>query len=179
MSVTFMLPREFRVVTRADEELARSQPCPTCGGHDRYATVETPVEADHDCALCYGDGGNMEAVSAVYGRQATEDGEFNVANGNAIYIVQDLLNLSCEEVYGGSIDPSTALMRLAVVFDTASGVIEPSTSQAVRLTAEGVGLGCTVVNMGRSQRQIDSYAERLRRLAEIAIERGAPEIYWG
>ena len=28
MSVTFMLPREFRVVTRTDEELARSQPHP-------------------------------------------------------------------------------------------------------------------------------------------------------
>ena len=179
MSVTFMLPREFRVITRADEELARAQPCPTCGGHDRYSTVSTPVEANPDCDLCYGDGGDHDAISAVEGRKAVEDGEMNVANSNAIYIVQDLLNLSCEEVYGGSLDPSTVLMKLAVLFSTANGVQERTEGQAVRLTAEGVGLGCKFINMGRSERQIDSYVDRLRKLAEIAVERGAPEIVWG
>lgn len=179
MSVTFSLPREFRAVTRADYEAALTTPCPECKGHERFAPVENRIIPNPECDTCYGDGGSMEAMDAYFAREASEDGEFNVANGNAAYIVQDLLNLSSEEVYGGSLDPATVLMRLAVIFDTSKGVEEPSTSQAVRLTAEGVGLGCTVVNLGRSQRQCDSYVSRLRRLAELAVERGAPEIIWG
>jgi len=179
MSVTFMLPCEFRAVTRADEETARAQPCPACGGHDVYSTVVDKVQADHDCDSCYGDGGDHDAISAVAVRMGTVDGEFNVANGNATFIVQDLLNLPCEDVYGGSLDPSMVLARLAVLFNTANGVVERTEGQAVRLTPEGVSLGCKFINMGRSQDQIDSYVERLRRLAEIAVERGSPEIFWG
>jgi hypothetical protein len=149
-----------------------------CGGHDYHASVPTPVAADQDCDSCYGYGGESEARASLAAREAVEDGEFNVANGNAVYIVQDLLNLSCEEVYGGELHPAMVLSRLGFT-NTTSGVVEPSESQAVRLTAEGVGLGCRFVHMGRSQSQCDSYVERLRRLAEIAIERGAPSIVWG
>lgn len=179
MSVTFGLPREFRAVTRADYERAFSRPCPECGGHNTYAPIENRSEADIDCGTCHGYGGDYEAETAYFAREAQDDGELNVANANAAYIVQDLLNLSHTEVYGGSIDPSTVLMRPAVVFNPAAGVVQPSESQAVRIDASGVGLGCRVINCGRSERQIDSYIERLRRLAELAIERGAPSIVWG
>ena len=179
MSVTFMLPREYRAVTREDYTRAISQPCPSCGGHNMHAPVENKTDANIDCGDCYGYGGDRRAEDAYWARESDEDGEFNVANGNAIYIVQELLNLPHTEVYGGSVEPTTVLMRLAVVFDTARGVVQPSESQAVRIDANGVGLGCRVFNAGRSERQIDSYITRLRRLAEIAIERGAPEIVWG
>jgi hypothetical protein len=180
MSVTFSLPREFRVVTQEDHKRARAVPCPGCGGHDRYAELAIPrVEGDHNCDTCYGDGGNHDVIGAVYGRDAREDGEFNVADGNAAYIVQDLLNLRGEEAYGGALAPHLILSRLATVFDTANGVEEGSETQGVILTADGVAPGATVINCGRSQRQCDSYVSRLRRLAEIAQERGAPEIIWG
>ena len=179
MSVTFMLPREFRTVTQEERTRVRLLPCSTCGGHDDYCGAPNSTAPNLDCEDCQGYGGDHDAKGDLYLRDSRDDGEFNVASANARYIVQDLLNLSCEEVDGGSLDPTTVLMRCATVFDTSRGIEQPSTSQGVRLTAEGVGLGCMVVNAGRSQRQCDSYVDRLRRLAEIALERGAPEIYWG
>lgn len=174
MSVTFMLPEKFRAVTSADIKAVRNLCCPDCGGNLYVA----PNSADHDCKSCLGYGGDRQAEEALDEREALEDGEFNVANGNAAYIVQDLLNLSSEEVYGGSLHPAMVLSRLGFT-NTAAGVVEPSESQGVRLTAEGVSLGCRYINMGRSQEQCDSYITRLRRLAEIAIEREAPSIVWG
>lgn len=179
MSVTFMLPREYRAVTRADYERAFSQPCPGCGGHNTHAPVEDRREADLDCGICHGYGGDYEAETAYFAREAQDDGEVNVANANAAYIVQDLLNLPHTEVYGGSLDPSTVLMRLAVVFNPGAGVVERSESQAVRLDENGVSLGCRTINMGRTESQVESYIARLRRLAELAIARGAPSIVWG
>jgi hypothetical protein len=177
MSVTFMLPREFRAVTQADRQLVRSLPCPACDGRDRYLGTAV-TQPDPDCRACHGFGGDRQAEDALAEREATEDGEFNVANGNAAYIVQDLLNLPCEEVYGGSIHPAMVLSRLGYV-DTAAGVEQPNKSQAVHLTSEGVSLGCMIFSGGRSQRQCNSYVTRLRRLAEIAIERNSPSIVWG
>jgi len=179
MSVTFGLPREYRGVTRKDFERVYSLPCPDCGGHNTYAQIAEKVEADLDCDKCYGMGGDHNAESALYAREADEDGEMNVANANAIYIVQDILNLPHTEVYGGSIEPTALIMRLAVYFDPSRGVVDPSESQAVRLSSEGVSLGCRVINCGRTSRQVDSYISRLRRLADIAIERGAPAVVWG
>ena len=177
MSVTFSLEHGFEAVTRADREAINALPCPECGGQNRYG-VSDPVEADIDCGSCYGYGGDTEAENRLHGREGNEDGEFNVANGNAQYIVQDLLNLSCEEVYGGSVAPYEVLTRLSFT-NAGGGVIPPSESQAVRIDENGVDLGCRVINFGRSERQIDSYISRLRRLAEIAVERGAPSIVWG
>ena len=179
MGVTFMLPGEFREVTRAEHTSALNTPCPDCGGHDTYAPLEKRTNADPECHTCYGDGGSMKAMDAYFARQSDVDGEFNVANANAAFIVQEILNLSHQEVYGGSLDPATVLMRLAVYFDPSKGVEAPSETQAVRLTMEGVGLGCTVLNMGRSQTQVERYLHSLRKLAELAVERGSPEIYWG
>lgn len=179
MSVTFMLPSEFRVVTRDDVERARALKCPICEGHDIYGQGENKIVPQPDCDHCGGGGGNFDALNAVYERQAIEDGEFNVANANAIYIVQDLLNLPHTEVYGGSVEAHEVLTRLAVVFNIEAGVVAPSEGQAVRLSEEGVSLGCRVINGGRSLSQCERYVESLRRLAEIALERGAPEIYWG
>lgn len=174
MSVTFMLPCEFRKVTREEHERTQALACLDCGGNLYVA----PLSADHDCDSCYGYGGDTEAQDALKEREATEDGEFNVANANAIYIVQDLLNMSGEDIYCGSLHPALVLSRLGFT-NTAGGVVDPSEGQAVKLTPEGVSLGCKYINAGRSQRQCDSYVVRLRKLAEIAIERGAPEIRWG
>lgn len=177
MSITFMLPHEFRSVTRADREAVYRLPCPSCGGTSPYGDAER-VEADIDCDSCYGHGGDTSAEMALMDREAADDSEMNVSNGNAVYIVRDILNLTSEDVNGGSLDPSTILLRTSYV-NTTDGVEAESEAQAVHLSEEGVSLGCRVINMGRTLRQCDSYVLRLRRLAEMAIERGAPSIHWG
>jgi hypothetical protein len=154
MSVTFGLPHGFESVTRADREAAYSLPCPECGGQGPYGVTD-PVQPDHDCGSCLGYGGDTAAQDALFAREADSDGEFNVANGNAAYIVQDILNLPDEEVYGGSIEPHMVLVRLATAGVFAqNGVREPSESQAIRIDENGVGLGCQVIDCGRSLRQV-------------------------
>ena len=180
MSVTFSLPRGFESITDADREAVRRSPCPECGGQRDYCGVTDPAKPSRGCSNCHGYGGDTEAEGSLYEREATEDGGFNVANGNAACIVQDLLNLSCEEVYSGSVDPATALTRLAAAGLFAQrSVREPSESCGVVLTSEGVSDGCRMIECGRSLEQVESYVVRLRHLAKIAVERGAPSIIWG
>ena len=179
MSVTFSLPHGFEATTRAEREAVYALPCPECGGHNPYGPPN-PVTASNDCGTCFGHGGDTDAETAFYARETDVDCGFNVANGNAAYIVQDLLNLPDEEVYDGSIEPHMVLMRLAVAGAFAqNGVREPSESRGVILTPEGVSDGCRVIDGGRSLEAVESYIVRLRRLAEVAIERGAPSIVWG
>ena len=104
-------------------------------------------------------------------------GDFNVANGNGLWILQSILGLP--PTYGGSVSPTVALMRCNAFLNPESGVEEPRCEQAVKLSADGVGLGPVVCYGGRSLEQIESYVERLKRLATIALDRGAPEIHWG
>ena len=113
------------------------------------------------------------ACEDCYWAIRAEDGEFNVANTNGLFIVRDILDLDLD--YYGEVMPSTVLMRLGVW--AGDGVIEPSTRQGVRLTPSGVGLGATVINGGRSKEQVNRYISQLRRLAELAIERGC-NIRW-
>ena len=63
--------------------------------------------------------------------------------------------------------------------DPSKGVEAATCEQAVRLDENGVGLGPTVCYGGRSLEQIESYIDRLTRLATLALERGAPVIHWG
>jgi len=178
MSVTFGLPAEFRSVTSADWDRVLGLPCPECGGHDPYGGVKEPHEADADCNSCMGMGGDWPQRNALEAREQRDDGEFNVSNANARYIVRELLGLGAEDVHCGSIGPTTVLMRTTHV-EPARGAVAPSESRGVHITSEGVGPGCRVIDMGRSAGQCASYVTRLRRLAEIAIERGAPSITWG
>ena len=166
MSVTFSLPREFVQTPRMAEAS-----CPSCRG-------KTSRDSDIDCESCMGYGGDTAAEDAYFKSLAELDGEFNVANGNATFILREVLNMPEAECYG-SIDPSTVLMRVATFFDLSSGVVEPSQERAVILTEEGVSEGATVIDCGRSLDQVERYVASLKRLAEIAIERGAPVIQWG
>jgi len=177
VSVTFGLPTGFRSVTRDDWERVRALPCPACGGHEDPRR-EDYREADIDCDSCMGLGGDWPAIRELEARSQKDDGEMNVSNLNALYIVRELLGVGPEDVFGGCIDPTTVLMRTAYV-DAARGAVAPSEEQGIHLSAEGVGPGCRVIDAGRSSAQCASYVARLRRLAEIAIERGAPSIVWG
>ena len=111
-------------------------------------------------------------------QSAELDGEFNVANSNAHYILSEILNLGSDVEAWGSIDPSTVLMRTSYV-NVDTGVTPERVSQGTYIDDNGVGPGCALLDMGRHRGQVESYVTRLRRLAEIAIEREAPEILWG
>lgn len=176
MSITFFLPSEFCSVTDEDRSLAHLAACPECKGQGRF-TADSAIPSP-DCETCFGYGGNQDVEEALLVRRATEDGEFNVANGNGAYIVQDILNLSCDEVYGGSVAPHEILTKLSYI-NTSAGVLAATEDQGVHLSEEGVSLGAKVFNFGRSESQCERYVENLHRLATIAIEKGAPMIHWG
>jgi len=159
MSMTFSLPRRF---TKVGRRLITS--CVACGG-DIYGK-QTPAL---DCESCLGYGGDKDAEDAHQNRIASIDGEFNVANTNGLFILEEVLNLEAD--YCGEVWPSVVLSRLAAYYNPESGVIDPSEEQGVILTSEGVAPGATVINCGRSLRQVESYVARLKYLAEIAIER--------
>lgn len=178
MSVTFSLPRGFETVSADERQAAYAAPCPACGG--QTVSSQAAIRPDPGCGNCMGYGGDTGAELRLAVREAECDGTFNVANGNAAFIVQDVLNLPCEAVEYGAIDPATLLQRLAV-FEPflANGVQAPSQEQAVVITDDGVDVGATFINCGRSLDQIEGYVRRLRLLAERALERGAPEVVWG
>jgi len=123
---------------------------------------------------------DFDAYDAYLESKCRIDGEFNVANGNAYYILQEILNMGGAEVECyGSLPTTTVLMRVSLFLRAEAGVVKASESQAVRMDENGVGLGCKVIDCGRTLGQIESYVSRLKKLAEIAAERGAPEIQWG
>jgi hypothetical protein len=166
MSITFSLPQQF---TRAGRRLITS--CVACGG-DIYGK-QTPAQ---DCESCLGYGGDTEAENNHLDRVAEIDGEFNVANGNGCFILRDILNIHNVSSWG-DVPPSTVLQRIATYYNPESGVTETTEEQGVVLTSEGVAPGATVIRCGRSLRQVESYVSRLKRLAEIAVERGC-NIQW-
>jgi hypothetical protein len=171
MSVTFSLDRESNYPYPSPDL------CPKCGG----AAWGEP-RADRECARCDGYGGDREAWLKADDLRAEREGEFNVANTNARFILSELLNVSTADGLYGSLDAGTAAIRLATsAYKTADGtfgVREASETQSVRVSAEGVSLGPTVVDCGRSADQVVRYVEALERLVEIAQSEGCG-INWG
>ncbi len=179
MSITFSLPTEF--TSETEDRALFAVPCAKCGGHNRYAQLDgTPrVEMDPDCPTCMGYGGDQDSEAAYWERRHHGDGEFNVSNYNGMWILRDVLNFGSEADYCGTVSPTTVMMRCATFLNLEGGVVEPSCEQGVKLTPEGVSMGAMVCHGGRSLDQIESYVFRLKRLATLALERGASVIQWG
>lgn len=170
MSVTFSLDRETQF------PYPNPDICPGCGG----AAWGEP-RANRDCDTCEGYGGDAEAWRKVDTLRSELEGEFNVANTNARFILGELLNVPTHEGLYGSLDGATAAMRLATSaykVDGTFGVRVQSEEQAVHLSDAGVSLGATVIDCGRSADQIAGYVEALTRLVEIATDEGCG-IAWG
>lgn len=144
--------------------------CPKCGAQSgvRHGTVACDYQAADDQYPCDG-----------YGPTPPQTG-MNVANGNAAAILFDLLGYGREEVdcYGGTLDPSDVLRRLATAEGRAAGLVRaPSESRGVYLDANGVGAGALMVDCGRSASQVDRYIERLREMATRAVAEGRAITY--
>jgi len=107
--------------------------------------------------------------------------EMNVANGNAISILRDLLGLPVPRDLCGELDPTDLLLRLAMAGSRVHNVVRPTTvsRETVVLTAEGVDVrqGPTVIECGVSPRQADSCVERLRVIAEKARDMGRTVLF--
>lgn len=175
MSVTFSLQPGYVTEDRSFMQA----PCPECGGHNPYVTLPAGVErvpASVACGSCHGYGGDSAKEDAYYAR-LEEQGSLNVANANAAYIVREILNLSEEHIYNGSIDPQELLFKLSLVWNPEAGVVAPSEETWVRLTQDGVG-ECRTINCGRSLDQIGRYLSQLRKLGELALEHGC-KVVWG
>ena len=175
MSVTFQLGRPTKFPHKTSL-------CRGCNGSDDPSArfSDGPNKSNYDCGDCLGFGGDTSVQNAIEDARATLEGEFNVANANADFILRAVLNLADEEAddCAGSLNPSIILQRIATFTDPSRGEVLPTSTQAVRLSAEGVGLGVTFINAGRTVAQVESYLMRLKRLAEIALAEGV-EVTWG
>ena len=174
MSITFRLGRP----TKFPHTFSL---CPLCQGTDDYILREAGLNLPGvDCADCFGYGGSTAVQNSIEDARSRLEGEFNVANANADFILRAVLNLADKEAddCAGSLNPSIILQRIATFTDPSRGEVLPTSTQAVRLSAEGVGLGVTFINAGRTVAQVESYLVRLKRLAEIALAEGA-EVTWG
>ena len=104
--------------------------------------------------------------------------EMNVANGSAAIILFDVLGYGRTDVeLWGELNPSDVLRRLSVV-DPATHTTEGQETQAVRVDANGVGLGCRVIECGYPLERIMRYTTTLQLMAEQAEQRGE-EISYG
>jgi len=120
-----------------------------------------------------------EARCIVMAQREDVEGEFNVANANARYIVEALLGEEFD--YCGSLDATTAAQRLSIALAMGAedaGVVTPTDDGGVRLTLDGVGVGSRNIDCGRSAAQVSGYAGAVAHLVEIAQARGCG-IQWG
>jgi len=175
MSVTFQLHPAYQTVTKERHLAVLQLPCPDCGGTGPYVTQER-IEADPNCPVCLGHGGDSAAEKALL--DSAHDGEFTVTNANARYIISDLLGLPGADIDDGSI-ASDAVLRALAISGPFKGVVDSRVEQSVRISMEGVSDGPTIHHGGRSLDQCERYISKLRALAELAIKRGAPQIVWG
>lgn len=112
-----------------------------------------------------------EELDAYFGA-LSDMGEFNVANGNARYILKDLLRMGDEQELYGSMDQAEFQFRLSLIEPMAVvGGIEP--------TEQFIGAGGMTMHLcGRTVDQCERYAASLVRLGKLAEEYGCG-IRWG
>ena len=155
-------------------EFPTDSTCPACKGTARY---NEGAEPDMDCPKCMGYGGNTAAEENYFDQKSLVDGEFNVANGNAAFILRDVLGTDGEPY--GSMDADLVLLKVSAFTDAQSGVLETVTHErGVIVDEEGVRPSLTVINCGRTLRQVQSYLDRLADLAVICQSRGE-KVTWG
>lgn len=144
----------------------------------RVAAGEDPGQVSFDvysnyeregwCDGCYDAGGD---------RERQEERQLNVANANAIHILRDLLGQDAEKDLSGSLDPEAVLRALSVPGDLGRHAEEPSEHQGVHISDQGIGPGATIMNMGRSEEQVNRYVEQLRAMAARALKMGEKIVY--
>jgi hypothetical protein len=149
-----------------------------------YVRVE-PTDFAHDlcegegCEDCYWDGVDFGAFDAA--ERAANPFDINLANANAYAVLRTMFNVAIDDdAYCGHIEPWEAETRLRafLALDGAASLVKaPKSEQAVKLSMEGVSLGCVVHDCGRSTRQVDSYVERFQKLVNEAVRLGC-RIVW-
>jgi len=142
-------------------------PCPDCDCKNRaYGGEEPPV----DCPECFGYGGDTEAEDR-YWAQVAGDGHLSLHSGNAAIVLEWLQEV--EQGCYGSLDATTALLRLHSAFDIESSAKAPSESGGEPiLTAEGVGMSCKIFNGGVTAERLRTIHTTLVNFCERAVEAG-------
>jgi len=123
---------------------------------------------DRESRVPYPFGGDAEPTEEevdAYFSALAEEGEFNVANGNAVYILRDILKTDGEMC--GSMTADDLALRLSMVDDfSVAGGIKPTT------------LSARMFNFGRTYDQCERYVRSLVRLSKLALAEGVG-IRWG
>ena len=109
-----------------------------------------------------------EAIEAYYAA-CEAFGEFNVGNGNAVYILRDILGLpgDFEEICYGEMDADTLGFRLSM--------LDPLSTVGGMAPASQDGI---VINCGRTLAQCERYVRSLIKLCSLAEGFGCG-IRWG
>lgn len=157
MSVTFSV--------KVEKERKTPAPCPKCGaGNGTYGDPSCDQKMP-DGYECFGYGDTSNGVPTEL--------EMNVANASAKLILREILNFGAKEkdIYGGTLDPTDVLIRLTTAEYRISSLVRPTTeTQGVILTENGVAPGCKVVECGMNEERLQGYVDKLRILANKAIE---------
>ena len=112
-------------------------------------------------------GDPTESELDAYFEERASWGEFNVANGNAAYIIRDLLGLSIEDGLWGGMDGDAFRFRLSQLSEMdVVGGIAPTEK------------GRNFVSFGRTVDQCERYLRALVKLAKLS-ERHECGITWG
>jgi hypothetical protein len=101
----------------------------------------------------------------------TQAPEMNVSNSNARMILQDLLNLPSDELYG-SISAQELLMKIG-------GISDFNKQMMLQAPSVDKGKGATIYHGGVDEDQIERYLSTLEKMARWAMENDYNEIQWG
>lgn len=134
--------------------------CPDCGA--RYGQAGDPT-----CGNCYGFGGDQEAIDAWMAETSRD--ELNLANGNAAFVLRDVLRRSEVDLYCGSMEPSSMLFYLSL-YRAEQGEVPDYQERGA--------MGCRVYRCGRNRQQVQRYLDELTRIATLA-ERQGRNVVWG
>ena len=110
--------------------------------------------------------GDSDADWGRYLSAKEAEGEFNVANGNAHYILSEILKIENCEMWGSMSGEELAFRLSHVVSEDVDGGFRPSHQDG------------NVIDCGRSFSQCERYLASLVKLAKVAAERGVG-IIWG